>query len=213
MSTEAARSAGAMSTSTYAVLGLLAIGAQTAYELTGQMRRTLRFFWPRADSKLYEAPKLLASRGLANASRELPGRRPRTRYRITPAGKRRLRDWLARRDIVPLELESEALVRIWLGHLGTIDDLRAALESLSQQARGNLQWGRTIGTEYLVEGVPPGRGHVSALTFRFLWDFNQMLEAWSAWGLRELEAWDGVEPTAERMERAVAILREALDQH
>ena len=213
MSTKTAGYSLAMSTSTYAVLGLLAMGAQTAYELTRQMQRTLRFIWPRAASKLYEAPKLLASKGLADASRELPGRRPRTRYRITSEGRSSLRTWLASREIAPLELESEALVRVWLGQLGTIDDLRAAIDSLSRQARANVEWGRSIGTEYLQDGVPPGRGHVSALGFRFLWDFNRMLEAWSAWSLHELETWDDVEPTPERMERAAAILREALAEN
>ena len=78
------------------------------------------------------------------------------------------------------------------------------------QAQANLRWGASIAQEYLVEGVPPERGHISALTFRFLWDFNVMLEAWATWGQRELSGWGDVEPTAERMDRAAAILREAL---
>jgi hypothetical protein len=110
----------------------------------------------------------------------------------------------------PLELESEALLRVWFGQLGTIDDLRAAIENLHRQAQANLQWGAAIGREYLAEGVPPGRGHISALTFRFLWDFNVMLNAWAEWSLREVRDWNDVEPTPERMERAARILEEAL---
>jgi DNA-binding PadR family transcriptional regulator len=199
-----------LTSSAYAILGLLAVGAHSAYELTRQMERTLRFFWPRAASKLYETPKLLASIGLASAAREVVGRRPRTRYTITDQGRQALALWLETRDIAPLELESEALLRVWFGQLGTVDDLRAAIENLQRQAQANVQWGTAIGREYLAEGVPPDRGHVSALTFRFLWDFNTMLNAWAEWSLRELRDWDDVEPTPERMERAARILKEAL---
>jgi DNA-binding PadR family transcriptional regulator len=200
----------ALTASTYAILGLLAAGAHTAYELTRQMERTLHYFWPRAASKLYEAPKLLAAMGLAEARSERAGRRARTRYTITTAGRDALARWLGTREIAPLELESEALVRVWFGAFGTVEDLRAAIEDVQRQARTNLRWGRAIAEEYLTHGVPPGRGHVSALIFRFLWDFSSMLDEWAAWGLEELEEWEDVEPTPERMERAAAILREAL---
>lgn len=200
----------ALNSSAYAILGLLAMGAQSAYELTRQMERTLRFFWPRAASKLYEAPKLLASLGLARATRESVGRRPRTRYQISPRGEEALRRWLGTRAIAPIELESEALLRVWFGRFGTIEDLRNAIQNVQAQAQANLRWGTSIAQEYLVEGVPPERGHISALTFRFLWDFNVMLEAWATWAQSELSGWGDVEPTAERMDRAAAILREAL---
>jgi PadR family transcriptional regulator AphA len=199
-----------LTSSAYAILGLLAMGAHSAYELTRQMERTLRFFWPRAASKLYETPKLLASIGLARATRGAVGRRPRTLYTITAEGREALAQWLETRDMAPLELESEALLRVWFGRFGTIDDLRAAIENLQTQAQANLAWGTAIAREYLAEGVPPDRGHISVLTFRFLWNFNTMLDAWATWSLREVRDWNDVEPTPERMERAAGILREAL---
>jgi PadR family transcriptional regulator, regulatory protein AphA len=194
----------------YAILGLLAIGAHSAYELTQQMQRTLRFIWPRAASKLYEAPKVLASIGLARATQHAVGRRPRTRYTITGQGREALGRWLGTRDIAPLELESEALLRVWFGRFGTVHDLRAAIQNVQKQAQANLKSGTAIGREYLAEGIPPERGHVSALTFRFLWDFNVMLDEWAGWSLRELRDWNDVEPTPARMDRAAGILREAL---
>ena len=63
----------------YALLGLLAIKPWTTYELAAQMDRTMNRFWPRARSKLYEEPKKLVALGLAQASKEAVGRRPRTR--------------------------------------------------------------------------------------------------------------------------------------
>src|SRR3954464_8690260 len=83
-----------LTTTSYAILGLLAIQPWSTYELTRQMDRSLGRFWPRARSKLYEEPKKLVAAGLAVASDERVGRRPRTVYSITPAGRAALAEWL-----------------------------------------------------------------------------------------------------------------------
>ena len=76
---------GALTPTSYAVLGLLAIKPYTTYELAKQVDRTLHRFWPRARSKLYEEPKKLVAHGLAEATPGAQGRRPRTVYSITAA--------------------------------------------------------------------------------------------------------------------------------
>ena len=78
-----------------AVLSLLALRSWTTYELAQQMKRSLHWFWPRAESKLYEEPKKLVAHGLARATSETVGLRPRTVYEITPAGRRALAQWVA----------------------------------------------------------------------------------------------------------------------
>ncbi len=47
----------ALTTTSYAVLGLLAIRPWSTYELAKQMEVSLRNFWPRAERKLYDEPK------------------------------------------------------------------------------------------------------------------------------------------------------------
>ena len=54
-----------LTTTSYAVLGLLSIKTWSSYELTQQMDRSLGRIWPRAVSKLYEEPKKLVARGPA----------------------------------------------------------------------------------------------------------------------------------------------------
>src|SRR4051794_33638678 len=49
-------SARGLTTTSHAILGLLAIQPWSTYELTRQMDRSLGRFWPRAHSKLYEEP-------------------------------------------------------------------------------------------------------------------------------------------------------------
>ena len=72
-----------LTTTSYAVLSLLAVRPMSTYELAQQMRHSFGRFWPRAQSKLYEEPKKLVEHGLATARKERVGDRPRTVYRIT----------------------------------------------------------------------------------------------------------------------------------
>ena len=81
-------SRGSLTTTSYAVLGLLAIQPWTSYELTQQMGRSLGRIWPRTVSKLYEEPKKLVEHGLARSSSEQNGQRTRTTYTITARGRR-----------------------------------------------------------------------------------------------------------------------------
>ena len=77
------REYGKLTTTSYAVLGLLAIKPWTTYELIQQLGRGVDRLWPRSRSKLFEEPKKLVAHGLAGASPSRLGKRPRTRYAIT----------------------------------------------------------------------------------------------------------------------------------
>ena len=82
-------SAPAMTTTSYAILGLLAVKPWTTHELVQQVDRSLRRIWPRAQSKLYEEPKKLVAHGYARADRRLgrpPPPHPLHDHRQGPAG-------------------------------------------------------------------------------------------------------------------------------
>src|SRR5215475_5155734 len=99
-------------TTTYAMLGMLAIQPWTTYELAKQVGRGLGQFWPRARSNLFEEPKKLVARGLATATEEQVGKRPRTVYTITPEGRAALQSWLAMPGEGPI-LEFEEMLKIF----------------------------------------------------------------------------------------------------
>src|SRR6266852_5532734 len=83
-------------TTANAILGLLALRKEwSTWELTTQLRRNLRFFWPRAESQIYAEAKALVARGWARDRQTFIGRRARTSYTITAAGRRALTAWLA----------------------------------------------------------------------------------------------------------------------
>jgi DNA-binding PadR family transcriptional regulator len=192
------------------MLGLLASGARSAYELATEMDHTLRFVWPRAVSKLYEAPKFLVQRGLATARRERVGRRPRTVYAITSEGQAAIEAWL-RSAPADIALEAEPIVRVWFGHLGSKQDLVNAIEAVRSQAEAALRHGSELGHARL-ENMPAERGHVAALLFKFLWDYNLMLARWARWASDEVDGWSDTAPSPAKFRRAAEILRECLDE-
>ncbi|HEY7280145.1 MAG TPA: PadR family transcriptional regulator, partial [Actinomycetota bacterium] len=104
-------------TTSNAILGLLALRPSwPAYEITRQLRRNMRFFWPRAESRIYAELRRLQESGLAAARTERTGDRTRTVYSITGAGRRHVRAWLSSPPRATT-LESEPILRFLLGDL------------------------------------------------------------------------------------------------
>ena len=111
----------ALTTTTYGVLGLIAVRPYSTYELAKAMGLSVGRVWPRAESKLFEEPKKLVEHGYAKAREEKIGRRPRTVYSITGAGRRALAAWLAEPGDGPA-LEFEGLVKLMFAEHGNRTD-------------------------------------------------------------------------------------------
>src|SRR5436190_5363397 len=117
------------------------------------MRHCFEFFWPRADARVYAEAKGLAKRGLATVRRDVVGRRRRTSYAITPAGRGALQRWMATPP-KPVALEFEALVKVYLARFGAKEDLLATLAKTAEDAEYMLQIARNVRGVYL-EGCAP----------------------------------------------------------
>ena len=180
---------GALTPTSFAILGLLAIRPWTTYELASQMDRTLNRFWPRARSKLYEEPKKLVASGLAEATVGAHGRRPRTVYSITPPGREALAAWLTSESADPV-FESEHLLKVFYAENGTTEDLRATLDRLRAWAQELTSRNVKTGTSYLAgEGPYPERLATLVLTGRFLDDYLEMIDNWASWATDEIADW------------------------
>ncbi len=178
-----------LTTTSYALLGLLAIRPWTPYELTQQMQRSLARFWPRAESKLYEEPKKLAMHDLATAVSDLVGRRRRTHYTITAKGRRELARWLAEPGQGPV-LEFEALLKVFLAEHGTRRDLLATLAGVEDWARQRAAEDAQIAHGYLAgTGQFPGRAAQLVLVGRYLADLAQLTGRWAQWATEVVEGW------------------------
>ena len=178
-----------LTTTSYAILGLLAIKPWTTYELAQQMDRAIGDFWPRTRSKLYEEPKKLVAHGLAQASPQKTGRRPRTMYTVTAKGRRALAAWVPTPSAGPV-LEFEALLKVFLAEHGSKADLLATLRSLRTWAVERSRLGVGISRGYLEgEGPFPERLPWLILSGRFLDDFAAMVEEWSEWAASVVAEW------------------------
>jgi DNA-binding PadR family transcriptional regulator len=178
-----------LTTTSYAILGLLAVKPWTTHELVQQIDRSLRRIWPRAQSKLYEEPKKLVAHGYARATDDAVGRRPRTRYAITAKGRRALAAWLHEPGNGPV-LECEQLVKIHFADSGTKDDVLANLAAarawVLEQNEENLATGRA----YLEgRGAFPERAALNQLTGVFLTELYAMTARWVRWATDVVEAW------------------------
>ena len=179
----------AFTTTSYSILGLLAVRPFTAYELTKQMGRTLHHFWPRAESGIYREIKRLVDAGLAVTEAESIGRRSRTRYTITEEGRRAVAAWLGTPQ-QPGFLESEGLVRLLLADHGTKDDLVAALDRMEAEGVALRDQMVFLARAYVAgTGEYPERTHVNLLVARFLLDFSEMVTSFSSWARDVVEPW------------------------
>ena len=178
-----------LTTTSYAVLGLLAVRPWSSYELTQQMDRSLGRVWPRAVSKLYDEPKKLASHGLANSAIQQNGRRTRTVYTITAKGRRALAEWLRQPGEGPA-LEFEQLLKVFFADNGTKADLLATLAAAQAWARARCAESLAIGEQYSLGSGPfPERLPELQLTSRFLTDFYLLVGQWANWAATIVETW------------------------
>src|SRR6266540_5526839 len=106
-----------LTTTSYAVLAQLAVHPWSTYELARQRVRYFRYVWPRAESAIYREVKRLAAMRLVAARREYVGKRPRTVYSITEAGRQVLREWLDT-PVSPFAMDFEAMIRLFIAPLG-----------------------------------------------------------------------------------------------
>jgi PadR family transcriptional regulator, regulatory protein AphA len=138
---------------TYGLLGMLAARSWTGYELTQQVRRSLRFVWPSSEGHLYREQKRLVALGWATLDVEADRRRTRNRYTITPAGQSALKKWLATQPGEP-RFEIEGILRMFYADQGTSQDLVNSLRATATSANEMLNEMLAFANEYLADGGP-----------------------------------------------------------
>lgn len=178
------------STTTYALLSLLALRPWTGYELTRQLRRSLHYAWSRSEANLYNEQKQLVRLGWATVTKEKRGKRTRNRYEITPAGRRALRAWMRTNPDTP-HLEVEGIVRMFFADQGDVDDLVRAIRTTGDRAGDAVLELCEIVEDYFRTGGPfPQRLHAVALAADLVTDLLNRIESFAREAAREAEQWD-----------------------
>lgn len=200
-----------LTTTSYAILGLLSIRPWATYELAQLMKRSLHFVWPRAESNLYAEPKRLVEAGMATAEVLWNGDRKRTVYSITPEGHAALQRWLGEEPSAQ-RLESEPALRLLYGNLGSKEDLLAAIARISADADEAITHFCELGDEYS-RGVGrfPERIHVNALLLTLMVEQARAAARWAEWARGEVEQW--ADTTTPDVEWASQTMRRVIEGH
>jgi DNA-binding PadR family transcriptional regulator len=203
-----------LTTTSFALLGLLRLQPFSAYELTGYMRRSaLSMLWPRAEASLYREPKTLVAHGLARSRVQRNGQRQRTVYEITAAGRRAFEAWVREPGAAP-RFECEAAVKAFFGDATDLASLRAQLTSLrdDQQAKGDRANERI--DDWLAGRLQfPDRIHYTALAADLIDRLQRTVSAWATDWLDRTETWEHTELHDLNEQQARAILQERITEH
>ena len=197
-----------LTTTQHAILGVLAIKPRTAYELAMEMRHCFEFFWPRDDARVYADAKALADLGLVQSERTMIRRRGRTTYSITPSGRRSLRRWLAEPSR-SVALEFEGLIKVYLARFGTLEQLRATVRQVRQDAEFMLQVATNVREVYLTNCAPfqDEYMHVWVFVYDFLSGWFRYVHDWAGRTAAEIDTWTDLKP-AEKRDRALQLFRD-----
>lgn len=179
-----------LSTTSFAILGLIGEGGGSAYDLAKAMSVNLAYIWPSARSHVFAEVKRLERLGLIASAEDRGHPRRRRLLRITEAGQAALSGWLATRPEA-FALQVEGLLRVFLAGLGGRDDLVAALRATEAEAEAMLALAGRIIPAYLAGGGPyPQRVHLRAIMIDFLTRFAAMTQDWAQRHAATVEGWD-----------------------
>ncbi|MGL1935754.1 MAG: PadR family transcriptional regulator [Fibrobacterales bacterium] len=98
----------------YVILGLLANGAETGYDIKSTIEKSISFFWSESYGQIYPAlKKLQENNWVEEVQSESLNKRDKKRYAITPKGLAALDSWVVAKTEIPSHRE-EVLLKIFL---------------------------------------------------------------------------------------------------
>lgn len=118
------------------VLGLLAHGPRSGYEIKSVVDRSTRFFWAASYGQIYPELKRLEHEGLIQGEDRPRGGRGRRVYQLSPAGQEALVAWLLG-STVTIELRDESLLRLFFADVLPHEQ---ALQLLEGRKRGHEEY-------------------------------------------------------------------------
>ncbi len=126
----------------YVVLGMVALGARSGYEIKRTVELSIRFFWTISQAQIYPSLEQLQRAGLIAGRAEATGKRRRRVYEITADGNAVLTQWLRQHEQMPFELRDIAMVKLFFA--GALDrhealSLLASVKGRSAQQIATLR--------------------------------------------------------------------------
>jgi DNA-binding PadR family transcriptional regulator len=163
------------------ILGFLRFGPHSGYDIKQGVEFSTRFFWGASFGQIYPELRRLADAGLIEVEESTEAGRRRKTYRLTPAGRRALDEWL-QADSDLFQYRDEGLLRLFFSDFADRDAALANIRRMREWREESLAFFRAevepLAREDTEAGYPfPAR----ALEFGLV-----MLDAQAKW-LAELE--------------------------
>ena len=95
------------------ILGMLAFGEKTGYEIKALVDDSTRFFWPASYARIYPELVRLEEAGLVRSREDPRGARPRRLFTLTTPGEKALEEWLTSGEESAFELRDEGLLKFF----------------------------------------------------------------------------------------------------
>ncbi len=95
------------------ILGMLAFGVNTGYDIKQFVDKSTRHFWAASYGQIYPELKRLEEAGLITGREEPTGSRPRTVYELTETGRQALNRWLSSTEMPLYELRDEGMLKLF----------------------------------------------------------------------------------------------------
>ncbi len=128
-----------LSNTAAAVLGMVALGARSGYEVRRSADLSLRFFWALGPPQVYAQLKALEAAGLLAGRDEARGDRRRRLFTVTEAGAEALRAWVAEPAAAgALELRDPEVLRLFFADAAGHDAARARVASMRRRSEAAL---------------------------------------------------------------------------
>jgi DNA-binding PadR family transcriptional regulator len=118
------------------VLGLLAEGERSGYDLLKRAEGSVAHMWSPAKSQLYAVlPRLVGAGLVRRRNVRQSGRPDKQIYRLTPAGRAAVRNWL---ETATPKTWDELLLKVFFAKLSSRPGLRRQLEAYEERTREQL---------------------------------------------------------------------------
>lgn len=140
-----------LNATSYVILGFLAKGPCSGYDMKAMADKSVRFFWNLSYGQIYPELKGLVDAGLAESTSEPQGSRPRTTYKLTQVGREALRDWLTDGAVSPVEMRDQMLLKLFFSDDMTAEEKLELVASMRRRQEAMVETLR--GIEPLARGT------------------------------------------------------------
>jgi DNA-binding PadR family transcriptional regulator len=139
-----------LSPTAYVILGMLAWGPQSGYDVKSLVDTSVRFFWAASYGQIYPELSRLSEAGLVKGEADPTSGRRRTAYSLTAKGRRALEEWLAK-EPQTFETRDEGLLKLFFADAAP-ETAIAALDAKRRYHEQKLEQLRAIESAAQPEG-------------------------------------------------------------